>query len=189
MVNFQVMKNKCKYIIILIFNIFLSQELIAPDLNSEELIEYLNSNYKTNNVLGYGPARDIMYSEIDNNNGEVFGIYTNYSTFLTQGVDPSVDLYNNGMNCEHLWPQSLGADNSPMKSDMHHLRPCKDNVNSTIGNKPYIEINVFLTDTWFWLTYESSSIPTNNINEYTNIFILVVFIPETTGNIGMRALV
>ena len=54
------MKNKCKYIIILIFNIFLSQELIAPDLNSEELIEYLNSNYKTNNVLGYGPARDIM---------------------------------------------------------------------------------------------------------------------------------
>ena len=59
------MKNKCKYIIILIFNIFLSQDIIAPDLNSQELIEYLNSNYKTNNVLGYGPARDLMYSEID----------------------------------------------------------------------------------------------------------------------------
>ena len=54
-----------------------------------------------------------------------------------------------------------------MKSDMHHLRPCKDNVNSTRGNKPYDEINDFLTDTWFWLTYESSSVPTNNINEYS----------------------
>ena len=71
------------------------------------------------------------------------------------------------MNCEHLWPQSLYEGSSPMKSDMHALRPCKDNVNSSRGNKPYNEINDFLTDTWFWLAYESSSIPTNNINEYS----------------------
>ena len=167
MVNFQVMKNKCNYIIILIFNVVFSQELIAPDLDSQELIEYLNLNYKTDTVLGYGPARDIMYSEIDNNNGEVFGIYTNYSTTLTPGVDPSTDLYNNGMNCEHLWPQSLGAGNAPLKSDMHHLRPCKENVNTSRGNKPYADIEDNETNTWYWLNYQYSGIPQSNIDQFS----------------------
>ena len=66
----------------------------------------------------------------DNNNGDVFGVYTNYSVTLTEGMDPSIDLYNNGMNCEHVWPQSMYEIISAnhMKSDMHHLRPCKENV-------------------------------------------------------------
>ena len=161
------MKKKCQYIIILFFNLFLSQDLIAPDLNSEELIEYLNSNYKTNNVLTYGSARDIMYSEIDNIDGEVFGIYTNYSTILDPLEDPSIDLYNNGMNCEHLWPQSLGAGNSPMKSDMHHLRPCKENVNTSRGNKPFADIPDNQTNTWYWLNYQYSGIPQNNIEQFS----------------------
>ena len=161
------MKNKSQYIIILLFNLFLSQDLIAPDLNSEELIEYLNSNYKTNNVLTYGSARDTMYSKIDNIDGEVFGIYTNYYTILDPLEDPSIDLYNNGMNCEHLWPQSLGASNSPMKSDMHHLRPCKENVNTSRGNKPFSDIPDNQTNTWYWLEYQYSGIPQNNIDQFS----------------------
>ena len=55
------------------------QDSIAPNLHSEQLIDYLNDNYKTNTVLSYNNARDILYSMIDDNNGEVEGIYTNYS--------------------------------------------------------------------------------------------------------------
>ena len=125
------MKKKIQYIIILLLYPALCQELIAPNLHSQELIDYLNSNYKTNSVLSYSAARDTLYSIIDINNGQVFGIYTNYSTTLTEGNDPSIELYENGMNCEHLWPQSMYEiiSSNLMKSDMHHLRPCKENVN------------------------------------------------------------
>ena len=174
-----------RYIYLLIFlTPLLSQEEIAPTLHGEELFDYIQDNYTTSSVQSYDSARDILYGDIENINGSVNCIYTDFSVQLN-GSDPSTHLYENGMNCEHLWPQSLGADAWPMKSDMHHLRPCKDNVNSTRGNKPYNEINDFLTDTWFWLTYESSSIPTNNINEYSES-ISTVFEPreEVKGDIA-----
>ena len=161
------MKNKVLYITFLLFSLIFSQELIAPQLHSMDLINYLKDNYKTSNVLGYSNARDILYAEIDNNNGSVYGIYTNYSVVLDPNEDPSVHLYENGMNCEHLWPQSLGAGQDPAKSDMHHLRPCKENVNSSRGNKPFNDIIDSQTNTWFWLNYQSGSIPQNNIDEYS----------------------
>ena len=158
-----------KTIFILIFcNSFLfNQEIIGEGLYTNELIDYLNQNYKTNSVLSYGNARDILYSEVDNNNGNVYGIYTNYSVTLDPQEDPSLHLYENGMDCEHLWPQSMYEGTSPMKSDMHHLRPAKSNVNSSRGNKPFDEINDSNTNTWFWLSYSSSNIPTSNIYEYS----------------------
>ena len=62
------MKNRKNYIIIyLLLNLLFAEDLIAPDLHSLELIEYLNENYKTQTVLGYSNARDILYSQIDNN--------------------------------------------------------------------------------------------------------------------------
>jgi len=156
------------YIYLLLFlTSLLSQEEIAPGLNGDELLNYIQNYYTTSHVESYNSARDILYEEIENIDGYVHCIYTNFSVELDDFADPSTHLYENGINCEHLWPQSLGAENSPMKSDMHHLRPCKDNVNSSRGNKAYNNINDYLTDTWFWLEYESSSIPTSNINEYS----------------------
>jgi len=41
-------------------------------------------------------------------------------------------------NREHLWPNSLGADYvEPAYSDLHYIRPCDLNVNSSRGNKYY----------------------------------------------------
>ena len=153
------------YITILI-SLVISQEEIAPTLNGEQLFDYIQDNYTTTNVESYNSARDILYENIENVNGYVNCIYTDFSVQLN-GSDPSTHLYENGMNCEHLWPQSLGASGSPMKSDMHHLRPCKSNVNSVRGNKPFNEIDDWSTDSWYWLTYASQNIPTNNINEYS----------------------
>ena len=161
------MNKKLKYFALILINFIFMQDVIAPNLNEEQLIQYLNQNYKTNTVLSYANARDVLYSIIDNNNDEVEGIYTNYSVELDPNEDPSTHLYNNGMDCEHLWPQSMYEGSSPMKSDMHHLRPCKSNVNGSRGNKPFNNINDYNTDTWFWLNYQTNNVPSNNINEYS----------------------
>ena len=162
------MKSK-SIIILFIFQSLLFNQVIGEGLYLDDLLTYLKNNYTTSNVLSYNAARDVLYGDVEAelNDGQVFCIYTNYSINLPNGLDPSSYLYDNGMDCEHLWPQSMGASSSPMKSDMHHLRPCRSNVNSSRGNKPYNEINDNATNTWYWLNIQSSNIPSSNINEYS----------------------
>ena len=54
-----------------------------------------------------------------------------------------------------------------MKSDIHHLRPCKSNVNSSRGNKPYNESNDNQTQTWYWLDYQQNNPPSQNRDKYS----------------------
>ena len=147
------------------------RETIGAGLYEDELISYLRENYKTSATLGYADARDTMYLRIDRIDGQVKGVYTNYAVDLPEtGVDPSIHLYENGINCERIWPQSMyeeGGDNSLMRCDLHHLRPSKENVNSSRGNKPFGENPDSQTDTWFWMSQSQSSIPSNNIDEYS----------------------
>ena len=146
----------------------LSQDVIGEGLYEDELIDFLRENYKTSTTLGYTDARDTMYLRIDRIDGQVKGVYTNYTVDLPDtGVDPSTHLYENGMNCEHVWPQSLYEEGEPLKSDMHALRPCKDNVNSARGNKPFNEISDSQTITWYWQDSQTSNIPSSNIDEYS----------------------
>ena len=158
-----------KWIILLsIYGISFGQDIIGDGLYENDLIEFLKVNYMTNTTLGYTNARDTLYLRIDRIDGEVKGFYTNYSVNLPNtGVDPSTYLYENGMNCEHVWPQSLYEGGEPIKSDMHALRPCKDNVNSARGNKPFNEVNDAETITWYWQDSQTSNIPSTNIDEYS----------------------
>ena len=161
------MKTKIS-IILLLISISLSQEVIGEGLYGDELISFLQQNYKTSNTLGYTNARDTLYLRVErNNNGQVKGVYTNYSVSLPNGVDPSTHLYENGINCEHVWPQSLGAGSEPQKSDMHVIRPCKDNVNSARGNKPFNDVIDSQTTTWYFENQQTSNIPSSNIDEYS----------------------
>lgn len=162
------MDYKIKKIIFVIFlSLGFSQEIIGEGLQGQELIQYLVNNYKTSDVLSYNSARDAMYGYIDNENGSVKCIYTEFSVNNVPNNNPRPYIHENGLNCEHLWPQSLGAGNSPMKSDLHHLRPCKENVNSSRGNKPYDESNDSQTQTWFWLSYQLDNPPSQNIDKYS----------------------
>jgi len=155
-------------ILLLLVNIPFGQNVIGEGLYENELIEFLQSNYMTSTTLGYDNARDTLYLRIDRIDGQVKGIYTNYTVDLpATGVDPSIHLYENGMNCEHVWPQSMFEGGEPLKSDMHALRPCKDNVNSARSNKPFNEIVDVQTTTWYWQDSQSSSMPSSNIEEYS----------------------
>ena len=161
------MINK-KYILLLILSFSIGQENIGEGLYEAELINFLRANYKTSTTLGYGGARDTLYLRIDRIDGQVKGIYSNYAVTLPDnGSDPSIHLYENGIDCEHVWPQSMYEGNDPMKSDLHHLRPSKSNVNSSRGNKPFGENPDPQTDTWFWMNQSQSYIPSNNIDEYS----------------------
>ena len=144
------------------------QDIIGEGLYEDELIDFLQGNYKTSTTLGYTDARDVMYLEIDGIDGQVKGVYTNYAVDLpATGVDPSTHLYENGINCEHVWPQSMYEEEELIKSDMHALRPCKDNVNSARNNKPFNEVVDAETITWYWQDSQTSSIPSSNIDEYS----------------------
>ena len=159
--------NLKKLILIIAISFSMSQDIIGEGLYGQELIDFLTNNYKTSNVLSYNSARDAMYGYIDNDNGTVSCIYTEFSVDNVPNNNPRPYVHENGINCEHLWPQSMGAENSPMKSDMHHLRPCKENVNTSRGNKPYNESNDNLTHTWYWLEYQLNDPPNQNIDKYS----------------------
>lgn len=156
-----------KIIIFIICSICLSQDIIGEGLYQDELIDYLIDNYKTSNVLSYNSARDAMYGYIDNNNGTVECIYTEFSVDNVPNNNPRPYVYENGIDCEHLWPQSMYEGSSPMKSDIHHLRPSKTNVNSSRSNKPYNESDDNQTQTWYWLEYQLNNPPNQNIDKYS----------------------
>jgi endonuclease I len=125
------------------------------------------NNYKTSTTLGYNTARDTLYSIIDLQEGNQLScVYSGYTISLDTTQDPSTDAYNQGINCEHTYPQSMGASEEPQKSDMHHLFPCKSNVNSSRGNDPYAEILDEDTDTWYRNDYSQDTIPTEYIDEF-----------------------
>ena len=63
----------------------------------------------------------------------------------------------------------MGASGSPQKSDMHHLYPSRGNVNSSRGNKPFDEIDDSQTDKWWRLDYYETSIPSQFIDEFSEV--------------------
>ena len=148
----------------------ISQTIIGSGLTKENLFNYLYTNYKTSETLGYNNARDVMYSIIDlNYDNTLKGIYTNYTIIIDPTQDPRPQTNAQNMNCEHSWPQSMGASSEPQKSDLHHLYPCRGNVNSSRGNKPFAEIDDNNTDKWWRFDYYETSIPNQYIDEFSEV--------------------
>ena len=146
---------------------FSYSEVIGEGMYGDQLLDYIHDNYQPSSTLGYNNARDIMYSIIDIKEGnQLTGVYSGYTITLDLTQDPSTNAYNQGINCEHTWPQSLGAENEPMKSDIHHLFPTKSNVNSSRGNDPFQNITDDNTDKWYRNDYYIETIPTEYIDEY-----------------------
>jgi endonuclease I len=108
-----------------------------------------------------------LYAIIDLKAGnQLTGVYSGYTITLDLTQDPSTNAYEQGINCEHTFPQSMGAGDEPQKSDMHHLFPCKSNVNSSRGNDPYAEILDEDTEKWYRNDTILYTIPTEFIEEY-----------------------
>jgi len=165
--------NLKKLILIIFASFSMGQDIIGEGLYGQELIDFLVENYKTSSVMSYNSARDAMYGYIDNDSGTVSCIYTEFSVDDVPTNNPRPIVHDGGIDCEHLWPQSMYEGTQPMKSDIHHLRPSKSNVNGSRGNKPYNESNDNVTQTWYWLDYQLNNPPNQNIDKYSESASLV----------------
>ncbi len=137
-----------------------------PDLNGEALKTWLKQNFYDGNhtQLGYDNARMRMYNYIDNHNNTLTGVYSGLEvnwTYGGTGTNPAP------LNCEHTVPQSFFDYSEPMKSDIHHLFPTYLNWNSTRSNYPFAEIDDNITAKWMYLDQSQTTIPTSNIELYS----------------------
>lgn len=126
-----------------------TQNLSGEDLR-QALRQRVSSPYTQLGYSGTNNARLRMFGTIDN--WKVNGrepahvnpyknecIYTGRTISYTS-TDFSTATLNNApysMNTEHTWPQSVGATNEPMVSDLHHLFTSDASTNSARGNKPF----------------------------------------------------
>ena len=140
---------------------------IEPNLEGTELLKAVAREYTPEQTLGYRRGRDILYTKIDNHDGILKGIYTDYAIKLDpNSSEPRRLAYQQDINAEHIYPQSKGANGSA-KSDLHSLFPSRVYVNSRRGNNPFAEINDSRTEDWFRLDQQQETIPTAFINEYS----------------------
>jgi len=158
-----------KIIFLLLLFPMILQAQIEPGKMGAELITALQNTYTPSSTLGYGPARDILYSEIDNVGNDLFGIYTNFKVTLDPTQDPSVSAYQNGagINAEHVYPQSKGASSEPQRSDLHNIFPSKVSVNEARGSCEYRDIEDSDTEKWFFEATQVSATPSSNIDAYS----------------------
>jgi len=162
------------HIFFIFFSAPLAAQLYTPihtSLTGDDLLGALVTDYRPAFVLSYGDARDLMYSEIDNQQDTVHCIYTQHGIFLPDGVDPSVHVFMSGdpdgINAEHVYPRAKGADAGNPLADMHHLFPCRVEVNTNRGSFPFAEINDAQTESWYINNIELNNIPSQNKDAYS----------------------
>ncbi len=132
---------------------------IFPGLQGQALLDALAAAYRPATVLDYNEARDFMYGELDVVNDSVFCVYTGFGIRRTPGIPPRTDAFNKGINTEHSWPQSFGAEFGSPRSDLHHIFPTKIEVNGDRASLPFGEIPDGETSRWYYLGQEQSNIP------------------------------
>lgn len=144
--------------------------VIYPSLTGAQLRDSLRVHFRPTVNQGYNHARDLLYTQIDNHGGRLRCIYSGFTIDLSPAsTDPRTEAFDRGINAEHSWPQSKGAENEPMRSDMHHLYPSEINVNNARASWPFDEIPDNLTDSWYRLKSVQSTIPTTLIDEYSEL--------------------
>ena len=104
------------------------------ELSSSQLFSRLQTLMRTTHTYtsSYNDCHwKANQTDCTNGSGNVSLLYTSYSATMDQW---------NGWNREHVWPQSLGGNNTNGGgADMHHIRPSDAGANSSRGNKKYGE--------------------------------------------------
>ncbi|MDW3652001.1 MAG: endonuclease [Bacteroidia bacterium] len=137
-----------------------------PGISGQAFRDWIKTNFYDgfHTTLGYSTARGYMYGYIDNDNGTLTGVYSGYQlswAYGNTGTNPAP------INAEHTVPQSFFGSAEPMRSDIHHLFPTYGNWNSTRSNYPFADIDDNTTTKWMYLDQEQTSIPSSNIDFYS----------------------
>jgi len=142
---------------------------LYPEFAGDELKNYIKFCFSPSTTYTYAEARTFLYSNVDVIDGKLQCIYSGYEIELERA--PSQSFINaaaeQGINCEHSYPQSMGASQEPAQSDMYHIYPALGYVNSARSNKYYAEIPDNVTNEWFFEQQVSTTIPTTNIDDWS----------------------
>lgn len=150
---------------------------ICPGLLGDVLLDCLEDRYRPDPRRmpdGYGPARDSLYTRIDNHDGAVTDVYTGY-TITGVPADPDVArtyVQERDFSAEHTWPQSYGIrnDDPGARSDLHHIFPSYLPVNNARNNYPFGEIDdESETDLWLIEDWTATEPPTENRDAYAEL--------------------
>lgn len=92
----------------------------VEELDGDLFVDELRAMVDNHDAKDYFAARDFMFHNLEvNDDAELECIYTD------ERVSPDGSNTPGGVfNTEHVWPQSRGAGDEPMRSDVHHLFPC-----------------------------------------------------------------
>lgn len=170
------MKIKYTLYLLLTYSCAWSQydhQAVFPEMEGNALFNALVETYTIDKQLSYGMARDTMFANVDAVNDSLSTIYTGMTLYLPPDEDPTQAVFFNGMdngiNTEHSYPRSKGAENGNARADMHHLYPSRIKTNNARGSRKFAEINDAQTLTWFRDTEELSGIPSTDIDEYSEL--------------------
>ncbi|WP_412061631.1 endonuclease [Rubrivirga sp. IMCC45206] len=141
-------------------------DALYPDLSGAALLDRIDRDFSPARTLGYDRARDVLYAHEQAVHGAVCGVYSGFCIRLNGG-DPSFEAQALRINAEHVWPQSMGAEAEPLKSDLHHLFPARDNVNSSRGNRPFGEIDDDATEAWYLGDRSQSRPPRTDVDAWS----------------------
>lgn len=135
------------------------------------MLEAIQEDFTPHVYLDYGKARDTMFLLIDSKDRILECIYTGLKIEIPEGEDPTQAVYLNGIrdgiNTEHSYPQSKGADREPAESNMHHLFPTRVGTNGDRGNHIFGEVPDNQTSKWYRENVEMTTKPSSLIDEYS----------------------
>ncbi|MCA8829397.1 endonuclease [Hymenobacter pini] len=139
------------------------------NLQGQNLKDWLRQNWYDGKrvVLSYNDARGKMYNYVDNQNGRVVCVYSGYTENVRLDSSSTSTGGVTRINCEHTVPQSWFNEVVRMRSDIHHLFPTYDTWNSNRGSDPFADIPDNQTQLWMRGTSSQTTIPTSNIDEYS----------------------
>lgn len=151
-----------------------NQEVLFPNLEGTELMEAVVDAYKPIVVLTSANSKDTLFARVYAQNDSLPGIYTQHKVYLDPSLDPTaaafMDNDPDGINTEHIYPKSKGAEFGNPTADMHHMAPSRIDVNAARGNLPFGDIPDGNTTTWYYLDQFQSTIPGNStIDQYSEV--------------------
>lgn len=160
-------KFTASFLLFFSFNIFGQHQDVFPDLSGQDLLDKLVEEYKPI-PLNQAVARDIVFGEIYSENDSLTCVYSGSTIYLDPSLDPTEAAFSSPaeINTEHTYPKSLGSEGIP-EGDMHHIYPTRSDVNNDRGNLPFGEVPDNQAESWYYLASETSSIPSSNIDLYS----------------------
>ena len=148
---------------------------ILPQMEGAPLLQELINQFRPSQVQTYTDARHFMFREVYNQRDTVETIYAGLMRYLDPQANDPIQYFLSGdqniqIDTEHSYPRSKGADrNTDAGSDLHHLFPSRKTINSSRGNLPFGEVVDSETQTWYEGANMQSNIPSDRIDEFSEL--------------------